>query len=193
MSLHRSGPVRSEAARRSILEATARLFVERGYERLTIEGIAAEAGVGKQTIYRWWRAKSAIVSECLLEGLLLSHRLVPPDTGDVHRDLVDWMGEIFRLMAEPSGEVLVRSLIAAATEDAQIGRKLRDTLGSSVITDRLRAGVGSASNLYEGAPFEEIAEALVGSAIVRALSREPGDRAAAEALVTASIGRPAAF
>ncbi len=72
MALPRSGPVRSEAARRAILEATAALLAERGYDHLTIEGIAAAAGVGKQTIYRWWSSKGAVIAECLLEGMLLA-------------------------------------------------------------------------------------------------------------------------
>jgi len=65
MPLPRSGPVRSEAARQAILEATARLLVERGYDHLTMEGIAATAGVGKQTVYRWWPSKGAVIAECL--------------------------------------------------------------------------------------------------------------------------------
>jgi AcrR family transcriptional regulator len=71
MSEGRRGAVRSEAARTAVLAATSSLIERLGYERVTIEGIASEAGVGKQTIYRWWPSKSAVVAECLLEGALL--------------------------------------------------------------------------------------------------------------------------
>ena len=57
MNEHRAGPVRSAAAREAILAATAKMFQEQGYDQLSIEGIAREAGVGKQTIYRWWGSK----------------------------------------------------------------------------------------------------------------------------------------
>ena len=58
----RSGPVRNENTHQAILEATAMLFAREGYDRLTIEGIAHEAHVGKQTIYRWWSSKGDLVA-----------------------------------------------------------------------------------------------------------------------------------
>src|SRR5690348_8569674 len=79
-SQQRRGAVRSEQARSAILAATAQLIARHGYDHVSIEGIAHEAGVGKQTIYRWWPSKSAVVAECLLEGLLIPDAFVPPDT-----------------------------------------------------------------------------------------------------------------
>ena len=52
--------------------------------KLTIEAIAAEAGVGKQTIYRWWPSKGAVVAEAVLEETLPRVRFTP--TGDFERD-----------------------------------------------------------------------------------------------------------
>jgi len=48
---------RSDPARVAVLHAADDLLVERGYAGVTIEGIAARAGVAKQTIYRWWPSK----------------------------------------------------------------------------------------------------------------------------------------
>ncbi len=53
------GRPRSEVARAAILTAASALLDEAGCAALTIEGIAARAGVGKRTIYRWWPTKGA--------------------------------------------------------------------------------------------------------------------------------------
>jgi AcrR family transcriptional regulator len=80
---------RSERSRRAILTAALDLVEESGYAKLSIEGIAARAGVGKQTIYRWWPSKGAVLLDALLalsedqEGEVLSL----PDTGDLAADL----------------------------------------------------------------------------------------------------------
>src|SRR6478735_2567585 len=169
MSEQRRGAARSETARLAILEATARLFAARGYDHLTIEGVAHEAGVGKQTIYRWWPSKSALVADCLLEGLLLPNRLGPPDTGDIRADLVTWLDEIFDLVTQPIGESLILSLIAAAAENPDVGRRLYESMGAtSALVERFEAAI-AASEIRDDAPVQEIGEALMGPLIVRML------------------------
>ena len=188
MSDHRGGPVRSEAARVAILEATARLFAERGYDHLTMEGVAAEAGVAKQTIYRWWPSKGALVSDCLLEGRLMPERLSIPTGGVLRDDLVRWLSDIHRVMAAPGGDVLVRSLIAAATENVEIGRRLHESLGAaSSLTERLQSAI-DAGQLRADAPLDEIGEALIGAVLLRALSRSPADADGIERLVGVVLG-----
>lgn len=191
MSDHRQGPVRSEAARIAVLDATARLFATRGYDHMTMEGVAAEAGVSKQTIYRWWPSKGALVADCLLESRLLPNQLTLPDTGDVRADLTLWIATIFRVL-DRAGESLLRSLIAAAAENVEVGQRLHASLGmESSLTDRLRSAI-DAGELRADAPLDEIGEALVGSLILRALSRQTVDEAGAARFVTAVLGAPRA-
>ena len=188
MSEHREGPVRSEAARVAILEATARQFAARGYDHLTMEGVAADAGVAKQTIYRWWPSKAALVADCLIEGRLMPRRLMVPTGGDLRADLISWLGDIYSVIQAPGGDVLVVSLIAAATQNVEVGRRIHESLGAaSPLTERLQVAI-EAGQLRPDAPLDEISEALVGVVLLRALSQTPADLAAIERLVDALIG-----
>jgi len=188
---HRSGPVRSDAARRAILEATARQFHEKGYDRLTIEGIAHDAGTGKQTVYRWWGSKGELIAEALLEGLILPDTLAPPDTGDLEADLGAWLQTLSEVMQQPRGEALMRSIIAAAAEHPEVGKRLRSALGADfVFARRLQAEVDAHPDAAP-ASGAELTEALLGLIIVRALSREPLDPSTAARLVRVLTAPPA--
>ncbi len=102
------GRPRSPEAQRAILEAALDLFVEEGFEGMSIEGVAARAGVGKTTIYRRWDSKEDLVVDAI-DQLVLT--VGPPDTGSVREDLVEMLtamqttftssraGEIFPRMA----------------------------------------------------------------------------------------------
>src|SRR3984885_14915145 len=60
-----TGRRRSDAAREAILDATFALLSSPATEAVTIDAIAAAAGVGRQTIYRWWPSKGAVVADAL--------------------------------------------------------------------------------------------------------------------------------
>lgn len=173
MAQHRSGPIRSDAAREAILNATASLFEEAGYDRFTIEGVAARAGVGKQTVYRWWPSKGALISECLLEGLILHDTLAPPNTGDMRADFLAWIDSLFRLLEQPRGQDLLRSLVAAAAEFAEVGRRLGQALtDNGEFAQRLQDAAGVEAHSMD-LPLPELGEAVIGTIIWHALTRQP--------------------
>lgn len=84
---------RDPKVHRAILDATVALLERDGYRELTIEAIAAHAGVGKQTIYRWWPGKAALVMEAYIAAGEV--RVPEPDTGDVTRDLESILIPVF--------------------------------------------------------------------------------------------------
>jgi AcrR family transcriptional regulator len=59
------GRPRDERAWQAILRAASDLLLEHGYAALTVEGIARRAGVGRQTVYRWWPTKADVALEAM--------------------------------------------------------------------------------------------------------------------------------
>jgi AcrR family transcriptional regulator len=112
------GRRRSERSHAAIIRATQELLVERGYRALTIEGVAARAGVGKQTIYRWWPSRAALVLEAYLAG---SEAIAPPPPQDsVREDVRELLVWLSRVLAQPIGGRVVAGLIGDLQQDAEL-------------------------------------------------------------------------
>lgn len=113
---------RNEQSRLAILDATIELIGEVGYDDVSIEGIAKRACVGKQTIYRWWPSKGAVILEAATQNL--DPAVVFPDTGDVVADLREHLKGIVELVWTTGFGDAYRGLIAAAQSDSQLQRAL---------------------------------------------------------------------
>ena len=109
---------RRESSRRAILAAAFELVGEVGYARLTIEGIAARAGVGKQTIYRWWPSKGTVLFDAFL-ALSENQDGDPalPDSGDLEADLKLVLRATVEELSDPRFDLPMRALTAAMLED----------------------------------------------------------------------------
>ncbi|WP_433182336.1 TetR/AcrR family transcriptional regulator [Actinoallomurus sp. CA-150999] len=118
----RPGRPRSETARLAILKATHDELVDRGYGELTMAGIAARAGVGKQTIYRWWRSKAEVALDALLN--MASEGIPIPDEGGLEADLGVFLRRTFG-MQEPSRPILM-GLLAESLLDPVFAEAFRD-------------------------------------------------------------------
>jgi AcrR family transcriptional regulator len=71
--------------RQRVLAAAAQILRDEGYSRLTMERVAAQSGVAKTTLYRWWPTKAALCMDLYLD--VASRELQVPDTGDIASDL----------------------------------------------------------------------------------------------------------
>ena len=109
------GRKRSETTRRAILDATFGLLEEKGFDRLSIEGVAARAGVGKATIYRWWSSKGLLAVEAFLDAV--APAIAFPDTGSARADILHQMRALAGLYRGPTGR-FVREMIALSLSDA---------------------------------------------------------------------------
>jgi len=106
---------RSERSRLAILDAALALAREQGYARLTIEAIAARAGVGKQTIYRWWPSKAAVLLDAL-EGASSGSNPIRYSS-DVVADVRQFVAKLAALLADDDFGPHVGALICAAQHD----------------------------------------------------------------------------
>jgi AcrR family transcriptional regulator len=114
-----AGRPRSAEAHRAILAAAIDLFVELGYEAMSIEGVASRAGVGKTTIYRRWDSKEDLVVDAIDE---LIFDVEPPDTGAVRGDLVEMLVMVQTIMTSaPAGELFPR-MAAHVASGSPLGR-----------------------------------------------------------------------
>jgi AcrR family transcriptional regulator len=114
---------RSEEARTAILEAADNLLVERGFAALTMEGIAAAAGVAKQTIYRWWRSKTDVLMDALLEDV--AEGSLPPHLGSLSADLQYHLLGLAKMLALSDTGAVFRALMAEAQHNSDLAVRLR--------------------------------------------------------------------
>ena len=170
----RPGAVRSQAARSAILAAASELIARDGYDHLTIEGIAARAGVGKPTVYRWWPSKSALIAECLIDETLLPAVITPRNTGDVMADVTEWLDTVIRFASTDANALLIRSLVAAGVENPEVTEQLSHRLGATPesLEGRLAAAVVD-GELRPDTAVGHLTDAIVGFIILRAISRTP--------------------
>jgi AcrR family transcriptional regulator len=116
---------RSGSAHVAILDAAWAEVTEKGYAGLTVEGIAARAGVGKQTLYRWWPSKAAVLLESVNARSVLTADF--PDTGDIVEDLGSQLAGVTEFLASEGGAVQ-RALLAAAQSDPELAADLRSQI-----------------------------------------------------------------
>ena len=112
------GRPRSPETRAKILKAAYEMLNEVGFMDLTIEGVAARSGVGKPTIYRRWKTKSALAMDAFLEAV--NPELAFPDTGSAQDDFREQMQKIVKLMNSPRGEVLASVIGCGQAEEELI-------------------------------------------------------------------------
>jgi AcrR family transcriptional regulator len=126
------GRPRSSEADDAILWATLDLLAERGYAGLTMEGIAARAGVGKATLYRRWKSCEEVIVAAV-SGFVEAEIHIP-DTGSLEEDLHLLMERAVKTYRGRPGKIMP-GLVAAMADSAAVARAVR----TRFLTDRRRA------------------------------------------------------
>jgi len=164
------GRPRSENARQSILRSTIRLLRKSSFADLSIEAIAADAKVGKATVYRWWPNKGALVVDAFAAST--EDELHFPDSGSVYRDMsrqmIQWLG----VLRSPRG-CIVRAILAAGQSDRELIEEFRKRLlrpRRQEAYETLRRGI-ERGELPRGLDLDLVLDILYGAIYMRFLIR----------------------
>ncbi|AXL10998.1 TetR/AcrR family transcriptional regulator [Microbacterium foliorum] len=156
-----------ERTRTKVHAAALSLAGERPVAAITMEGIAARAGVSKQTLYRSWSSTGEILFDALLARSLDENgRVTVPNSGDLAVDLTALATGMIDELADPTQERLLRALTAELQSDDALAAQFRAALLEpqlSGISERLRQASVPAP--------EDVAELFVGPIFHRWLLR----------------------
>ncbi len=167
------GRPRSEDARKAILRSTLRLLQETGFPDLSIEAIAADADVGKATVYRWWPNKAALVADAFSSSA--DEELRFPNTGSVRNDVTIQMKHLVRVLRGRRGRI-VAALIGGGQSDPELIQAFRDRFMMPrrlEAYETLRRGI-SRGELPTHLDLDLTLDTLYGALYMRFLIRQSG-------------------
>ena len=158
---------RVERSRRIILEAVLAELGEVGYGAMTIEGVAARAGVGKSTIYRHWPGKLELVEDAFRT---FKAEVAAPSHGSIRERVLAILEQVADLVAESTYSACMPALIEAAERDPRVHdfHCRFSAERRAVLVGLLRTAVQS-GELAAGTDPEILADALVGPILMRRL------------------------
>lgn len=113
------GRPRSAKSHQAMLQATLELLGEVGYERMSIDAIAARAKVGKTTIYRRYTSKEELVADAIES---LREEVVIPDTGSLWGDMEALIASAAQVTLSPLGRQTVAMIVSSASSSPQFAQ-----------------------------------------------------------------------
>lgn len=180
------GRPRSERAQAAVLDAVTAVLDEVGYQHLTVEAVAARAGVGRTTVYRWWPTKAALVIEALAAAL---PRVEIGISADGRHDLRAILDRLTHVECGPTTAETLSALAAEARRDPDTAERLSGLLGPRRAAD---AAVLLAATARGDIPLRLdvslLLDVALGTLLWRRLRGEPPTDAALDALAELLVG-----
>lgn len=118
------GRPRSESSREAILIAAFTLLVRGGYENLSMEGVAREAGVGKSTIYRWWEGRADLAVDAFFAGI--DETLDLHESGSAEEDFRAQINGLAEQLRGPAGLAFAAMLAGGREVSAAVRKRWLD-------------------------------------------------------------------
>ncbi|GAA1599613.1 TetR/AcrR family transcriptional regulator [Leucobacter chromiireducens subsp. chromiireducens] len=144
------------------------MLVADGYAAMTMKGIAERAGVGRQTVYRWWSSKAEILLEASAADA--ARELTVEPGVDAETEVAAFLRALAAFLTVSDAGLAYRALLGEAQHDQKVAELLR---GTDVLGDAARAVIQRVQ--AEGAiPIESdpgaLAAGLVGPLVFRILT-----------------------
>jgi len=157
---------RTDAA---ILAATRELLAEGGVHHLTVEGVAARAGVAKTTIYRRWRSKDELALAVLLD--MVTQIVEVPDLGDIRTELIALLDTAVRILGGTLMGRVMQGLASDLATDPTLGRSFRERVVGYRVSEvrRLLDRAVERGELRAGLDVDLVHELLFGPVYYRLL------------------------
>ena len=169
----RPGRPRDERASQAILQAALGQLLERGYGGMSMEGVAAAAGVGKPAIYRRHKNKAELVAAAIRSILPV---LDLPDTGSTLEDIRAVSIQARPMTAGPFA-TLLGTVLAEAERQPDLMKAFRETIAMprrELAKTILRRGI-ERGEVRADLDVQQAADAFVGNVIGRHISGLPFD------------------
>ena len=169
------GRPRSEAVDAAILDAAMAEMAERGYARMSVDAVAARAGVGKPTIYLRHASKAELATAALAA---FQQRALPRPTGDTRADLVALLRHLRRGVERPFGMAMIGTVLAEEAHTPELLALFRERLVAPrrAALRRVLDAARDRGELREDADLDAAVAALVGAYYARYLDGRPFPR-----------------
>ena len=182
----RAGRPRSERAQTAVLGAVVALLDEVGYQHLTVEAVAARAGVGRTTVYRWWPTKAALVVDALATTL---PRVTVGITDDGRRDLRTVLDRMAIAECGPSMAETLPALAAEARREPDTAARLTGLLGPRRAADAaVLLAAAARGDIPLHVDVSLLLDIALGTLLWRRLRGEEPTAAALDALTDLLVG-----
>lgn len=158
------GRPRSVQSHQAMLQATLELLGEVGFEAMSIDAIAARAGVGKTTIYRRYSGKEELVADAIES---IRQDVVIPDTGNLWSDIDGLIDNAAQITLTPLGRQTVAMIISSASSNSQFAQIYWDKYlqprrqAFAIVLERAKARTEIQEDLDPGLVFDTMSAIML--------------------------------
>ncbi|MET9700104.1 TetR/AcrR family transcriptional regulator [Streptomyces sp. NPDC006529] len=162
----RRAPAGAAVLREDVTEAIRTAVVEElaavGFARMSIEGIARRAGVGKTAVYRRWKSKLHLVLD--LVAAFAVDGLPVPATGSLYGDVRALLEVMSHVLRHPVASAVIPDLLVEAARNPEIAGAVRGALreGQRRLAEGIVSEAVSRGELAAGVDAERVLDLAIG-------------------------------